>query len=239
MIELFTNLIKKAVNSGKREYDYSLYANSDYFTVQHGTVNSYTLISPTRGSHQGNYRACDWSRWLMHWLATAGGMQVVNDYCTRTNQDPRKVAPAILNRSGAIYMDSDNKYRGVTNVFLGWHLAQFNKYAISIDTSDENVISFKLTNLIGDTVTTTVNKVKVPPEAMSNLNKLIAYLDGYKIHDIGFPKSPKFGYHSLEEIVSMLSKSFYSADTQVIKDNQQELIFIGDKLTLIVEPNKV
>ena len=33
MIELFTNLIKKAVNAGKREYDYSLYANSDYFTV--------------------------------------------------------------------------------------------------------------------------------------------------------------------------------------------------------------
>lgn len=119
MIELFTNLIKKAVSAGKREYDYSLYANSDYFTVQHGTVNSYTLISPTRGSSQGNYRACDWSRWMMHWLATSGGMQVVNDYCTRTNQDPSKVVPYILNRMGAVYKDEANKYRQITNVFLG------------------------------------------------------------------------------------------------------------------------
>lgn len=236
MIELFTNLIKKAVSAGKRECDYSLYANSDYFTVQHGTINSYTLISPTRGSSQGNYRACDWSRWMMHWLATSGGMQVVNDYCTRTNQDPLKVVPYILNRMGAVYKDETNKYRQITNVFLGWHLAQFNKYAISIDTSDENVVTFKLTNLIGDTVVTTINKVRVPPNAMLNLNKLIAYLDGYKIHDVTFPKWEKYCYHSLEEIISVLSKAFYDENTQVIKDHQQDLIFINDTLTLAVEP---
>lgn len=239
MIELLTNLIKKAVSAGKREYDYSLYANSDYFTVQHGTVNSYTLISPTRGSHQGNYRACDWSRWMMHWLATSGGMQVVNDYCTRTNQDPSKVVPYILNRMGAVYKDEANKHRQITNVFLGWHLAQFNKYAISIDTSDENVVTFKLSNLIGDTVVTTVNKTKVPPNAMLNLNKLIAYLDGYKIHDVTFPKWEKYCYHPLEEIISVLSKAFYDENTRVIKDHQQELISIGDVLTLVVEPDRV
>lgn len=235
MIELFTNLIKKAVNAGKREYDYSLYANSDYFTVQHGTVNSYTLISPTRGSHQGNYRACDWSRWMMHWLATSGGMQVVNDHCTRTNQDPSKVVPYLLNRLGSAYRDEPNKYRQITSVFLGWRLSQYNKYAISIDKSDENVVTFKLSNLIGDTVVTTINKVRVPDNAMAAIDVLISCLDGCKIHDISFSKWHDCQYHSLEEIVSVLSKSFYSEDVRVHKDLQQELVFIDDTLILATE----
>lgn len=235
MIELFTNLIKKVVSTGKKESDYSLYANSDYFTVQHGTVNSYTLISPTRGSHQGNYRACDWSRWLMHWLATSGGMQVVNDYCTRTNQDPSNVVPYILNRLGPAYRDEPNKYRQITSVFLGWRSAQYNKYAISIDKSDENIVTFKLTNLIGDAVVTTINKARVPTNAMLALDVLIDYLDGYKIHDISFSKWYDCQYHSLEEIISVLSKSFYSEDVRVHKDLQQELVFIDDALTLVTE----
>lgn len=235
MIELFTNLIKKAVSAGKRESDYSLYANSDYFTVQHGTVNSYMLISPTRGSRQGNYRACDWSRWLMHWLATSGGMQVVNDYCTRTNQDLSKVVPYLLNRLGSAYRDEPNKYRQITSVFLGWRISQYNKYAISIDKSDENVVTFKLTNLIGDTVVTTINKARVPTNAMAALDVLIDYLDGYKIHDISFSKWRDCQYHSLEEIVSVLSRSFYSEDVRVHKDLQQELIFIDDTLILATE----
>lgn len=235
MIELFTNLIKKAVSAGKKESDYSLYANSDYFTVQHGTINSYTLVSPTRGSRQGNYRACDWSRWMMHWLATSGGMQVVNDYCTRTNQDPSNVVPYLLNRLGPAYQDELNKYRQITSVFLGWRLAQYNKYAISIDKSDENVVTFKLSNLVGDTVVTTINKARVPDNAMAALDVLIDFLDGYKIHDISFPKSHYCQYHSLEEIVSVLSKSFYSEDVRVHKDHQQELVFINDTLILVTE----
>ena len=83
---------------------------------------------------------------------------------------------------------------------------------------------------------TTINKVRVPPNAMLNLNKLIAYLDGYKIHDVTFPKWEKYCYHSLEEIISVLSKAFYDENTQVIKDHQQDLIFINDTLTLAVEP---
>ena len=235
MIELFTNLIKKAVSSGKKEFDYSLYANSDYFTVPCCTVNSYTLISPTRGSHQGNYRACDWSRWMMHWLAGSGGMQVVNDYCTRTNQDPCKVVSYILNRIGGVYKEESNKHRHITSAFLSWRISKCNKYAISIDKSDENVVTFKLSNLVGDTAVMTINKVRVPANAMAALDVLIDYLDGCKIHDISFSKCRDCQYHSLEEIVSVLSESFYNGDIRVHKDHRQELVFIGDTLVLTTE----
>ena len=162
-------------------------------------------------------------------------MQVVNDYCTRTNQDPSNVVPYLLNRLGPAYQDELNKYRQITSVFLGWRLAQYNKYAISIDKSDENVVTFKLSNLVGDTVVTTINKARVPDNAMAALDVLIDFLDGYKIHDISFPKSHDCQYHSLEEIVSVLSKSFYSEDVRVHKDHQQELVFINDTLILVTE----
>lgn len=207
----------------------------DYTKMKAGEYCEYTVSSLTGGSHQGNYRACDWSRWLMHWLATSGGMQVVNDYCTRTNQDPSKVVPYLLNRLGSAYRDEPNKYRQITSVFLGWRLSQYNKYTISIDKSDENVVTFKLSNLIWDTVVTTINKVRVPANAMAALDVLIGCLDGCKIHDISFSKWHDCQYHSLEEIVSVLSKSFYSEDVRVHKDLQQELVFIGDTLILATE----
>ena len=70
---------------------------------------------------------------------------------------------------------------------------------------------------------------------MAALDVLIDFLDGYKIHDISFPKSHDCQYHSLEEIVSVLSKSFYSEDVRVHKDHQQELVFINDTLILVTE----
>lgn len=70
---------------------------------------------------------------------------------------------------------------------------------------------------------------------MAALDVLIDYLDGYKIHDISFSKWRDCRYHSLEEIISVLSKSFYSEDVRVHKDLQQELVFIDDTLTLVTE----
>ena len=82
---------------------------------------------------------------------------------------------------------------------------------------------------------TTINKVRVPDNAMATIDVLISCFDGCKIHDISFSKWHDCQYHSLEEIVSVLSKSFYSEDVRVYKDLQQELVFIDDTLILATE----
>lgn len=162
-------------------------------------------------------------------------MQVVNDYCTRTNQDPCKVVSYILNRIGGVYKEESNKHRHITSAFLSWRISKCNKYAVLIDKSDENVVTFKLSNLVGDTAVMTINKVRVPANAMAAIDVLIDYLNGCKIHDISFSKCRDCQYHSLEEIVSVLSESFYNEDIRVHKDHQQELVFIGDILVLTTE----
>lgn len=239
MLNLFTGLIRKAIKAGRKEYNTSIYANSDYFSVQHGTINTYTLTSPTSCSWQGNYRACDWSRWMMHWLATAGGQRVVNEYCTRVHQEPRKVVAALLNRSGESYKGDRSQLKSIVDAFLSWYHAQNNKYAISIDLSGNDTIVFDLSNQIGDVASISINKNRVPAEALEHLNQLIKMLDNQYIHAVHLPKEGNSRYYPLEEIVSVLSRSFYDKNTTVTMDHQQGLIFVGDLVTLIVGPKDI
>ena len=236
MLKVFAGLIKKVIKAGRKVYNCSVYANSDYFTVRHGTINTYTLTSPTEVSWQGNYRACDWSRWIMHWLTTAGGMRVVNDYCTRNNQEPRKVVAALLNRSGAAYKGDRSQLKFIIDAFLSWYRSQNNKYAISIDWSDKNMISFTLTNQLGDEATMSISQSRVPKTALKCLSELIGFLHNQYIHDVHFQKEDNVRYRPLEEIVSVLSQSFYDENLSVTKDDQQGLVFVGDSLTFVVEP---